>query len=325
MAAINRIETIVNTERIDCDFERLNGYLFRSPEDDDDVLIQEMAAAQRAGIDVTLVENPPRPSIETGGALLFPNQAQFHPLKYCAGLARAIERACDAQIEGRYATVDAFARDLDALRKSSRVQRMAYQGAVIAAVLMVALAGLEVRARIAGDRRGPVAWFGPLSGGSVNPVNNPVIAVLPFRNLSSEPGHDLLVDSVTSGLIGQLAIIDGLQVKSQHSSFMLRNATITDVGKRLGVNLAVEGDAQLAKNTLLVRVALVSVADDRQLWSGTVERHLKSEGDIVSVVEEVTRTLVNRSRGSCALAQAATMGSQRSPLRNSDRMLVSSR
>jgi serine/threonine-protein kinase len=211
-------------------------------------------------------------------------------------LARAIERACDAQIEGRYATVDAFARDLDALRKSSRVQRMAYQGAVIAAVLMVALAGLEVRARIAGDRRGPVAWFGPLSGGSVNPVNNPVIAVLPFRNLSSEPGHDLLVDSVTSGLIGQLAIIDGLQVKSQHSSFMLRNATITDVGKRLGVNLAVEGDAQLAKNTLLVRVALVSVADDRQLWSGTVERHLKSEGDIVSVVEEVTRTLVNRLR-----------------------------
>ena len=92
LTAINRMETIVNSERMDCDFERLNGYLFRTPDEDDDVLVREMAAAQRAGIDATLVDNPPKPSLETGGALLFPNQAQFHPLKYCAGLARAIER-----------------------------------------------------------------------------------------------------------------------------------------------------------------------------------------------------------------------------------------
>ena len=91
MTAINRIETIVNSERIDCDFERLNGYLFQVPDGDED-LLREMAAAQRAGIDAALVDNPPKPSLETGRCLLFPNQAQFHPLKYCAGLARAIER-----------------------------------------------------------------------------------------------------------------------------------------------------------------------------------------------------------------------------------------
>jgi glycine/D-amino acid oxidase-like deaminating enzyme/nitrite reductase/ring-hydroxylating ferredoxin subunit len=92
MTAINRMETIVNSERIDCDFERLNGYLFLAPGEDDDVLVRELAAAQRAGIDAALVDRPPRPSMETGRCLLFPNQAQVHPLKYCAGLARAIER-----------------------------------------------------------------------------------------------------------------------------------------------------------------------------------------------------------------------------------------
>ena len=92
MTAINRIETIVGTEKLDCDFERLNGYLFLAPGDEDDLLVRELAAAQRAGIDAALVTNAPRPSFDTGRCLLFPNQAQFHPLRYIAGLARAIQR-----------------------------------------------------------------------------------------------------------------------------------------------------------------------------------------------------------------------------------------
>jgi glycine/D-amino acid oxidase-like deaminating enzyme/nitrite reductase/ring-hydroxylating ferredoxin subunit len=54
--------------------------------------VQELAAAQRVGIDAALVDRAPQPSLETGPCLLFPNQAQFHPLKYLAGLARAIQR-----------------------------------------------------------------------------------------------------------------------------------------------------------------------------------------------------------------------------------------
>ena len=92
MTAINRIETIVASEKIDCDFERLNGYLFLSPGDEEETLVRELAAAQRAGIDAALVNRAPQPSLETGQCLLFPNQAQFHPLKYLSGLARAIQR-----------------------------------------------------------------------------------------------------------------------------------------------------------------------------------------------------------------------------------------
>ena len=92
MTAINRIETIVASEGIDCDFERLNGYLFLAPDDDEETLARELAAAQRVGIDAALVNRAPQPSLETGSCLLFPNQAQFHPLRYLAGLARAITR-----------------------------------------------------------------------------------------------------------------------------------------------------------------------------------------------------------------------------------------
>jgi glycine/D-amino acid oxidase-like deaminating enzyme/nitrite reductase/ring-hydroxylating ferredoxin subunit len=92
LTAINRIETIVASEKIECDFERLNGYLFLSPGDEEETLVRELAAAQRAGIDAALVSRAPQPSLETGQCLLFPNQAQFHPLKYLSGLARAIQR-----------------------------------------------------------------------------------------------------------------------------------------------------------------------------------------------------------------------------------------
>jgi glycine/D-amino acid oxidase-like deaminating enzyme/nitrite reductase/ring-hydroxylating ferredoxin subunit len=92
MTAINRMETVIASEKIECDFERLNGYLFRAEDDGLDVLAGELAAAQRAGIDAALVNDAPRPSLDTGPCLLFPNQAQFHPLKYLAGLSRAIQR-----------------------------------------------------------------------------------------------------------------------------------------------------------------------------------------------------------------------------------------
>ncbi len=92
-AAIDRIEAIVKQEKIDCDFERLDGYLFVPPGDSSEVLDKELDAAHRAGLaGVTRVERAPL-DFDTGPALRFPRQAQFHPMKYLGGLARAFEKA----------------------------------------------------------------------------------------------------------------------------------------------------------------------------------------------------------------------------------------
>jgi glycine/D-amino acid oxidase-like deaminating enzyme/nitrite reductase/ring-hydroxylating ferredoxin subunit len=92
-AAIDRIETIVAEEKIDCDFERLDGYLFVPPGDSRKILDDELAAAHRAGLtSVARVERAPLDDFDTGPSLRFPRQGQFHPLKYLVSLARAIER-----------------------------------------------------------------------------------------------------------------------------------------------------------------------------------------------------------------------------------------
>jgi glycine/D-amino acid oxidase-like deaminating enzyme/nitrite reductase/ring-hydroxylating ferredoxin subunit len=90
-AAVNRIEAIVRVEGIDCDFERLDGYLFPSAQDDPANIDREYEAARRAGLaDVQRIDRVPVATFNAGPALRFPQQAQFHPLKYIAGLARAI-------------------------------------------------------------------------------------------------------------------------------------------------------------------------------------------------------------------------------------------
>jgi glycine/D-amino acid oxidase-like deaminating enzyme/nitrite reductase/ring-hydroxylating ferredoxin subunit len=90
-AAINRIEAIINELKIDCDFVRVNGYLFLAPEDEPIILERELAAARRAGL---LADMVPRAPIDnaTGPAICFPNQARFHPLKYLAAVAEAFKQ-----------------------------------------------------------------------------------------------------------------------------------------------------------------------------------------------------------------------------------------
>ncbi|HVE65588.1 MAG TPA: FAD-dependent oxidoreductase [Thermoanaerobaculia bacterium] len=90
-AAVDSIEENVRREGISCSFERLDGYLFVAPGDSTDTLEKELEAAHEAGQrDVELVTKVPV-SFETGPALRFPRQGQFHILEYVKGLARAIE------------------------------------------------------------------------------------------------------------------------------------------------------------------------------------------------------------------------------------------
>ena len=93
-AAIAEIERIVHHESIDCDFDRVDGYLFDAPGSDPDHLGHELEAARRAGLSgAEFAKLAPIPFLEGVPCLRFPNQGQFHPLKYLNGLASAISAA----------------------------------------------------------------------------------------------------------------------------------------------------------------------------------------------------------------------------------------
>jgi len=92
-AAIDKVESIINQERIDCEWLRVDGYLFLPTNGRVQVLEDELPAAHRAGLtNIRRLERAPLDFWDTGPCLHFPEQGQFHPLKYLTGLAHAIER-----------------------------------------------------------------------------------------------------------------------------------------------------------------------------------------------------------------------------------------
>ncbi|MEO5568564.1 MAG: FAD-dependent oxidoreductase [Gemmatimonadaceae bacterium] len=105
-SAIHRMEMIVKSENIDCDFRRVDGYLFAARPGQVEALDKELAAAHRAGlVDVRRIDRAPIAGFETGPALRFPEQGQLHSLKYLAGLAKAItsrggEIYCGSHVSG---------------------------------------------------------------------------------------------------------------------------------------------------------------------------------------------------------------------------------
>lgn len=87
--AIRKIERLVQQYRIDCDFEKKAAYVYTQDLDLAGQVEKEAEVARRLGLPAELVNTTDLP-FDVRAALRFDNQAQFHPTKYVAGLARTI-------------------------------------------------------------------------------------------------------------------------------------------------------------------------------------------------------------------------------------------
>ena len=215
--------------------------------------------------------------------------------------ARPDHRARDRSAAGgRYASADALAADLAALQPRPALARLPYAIAAAAVLLLIAGLGWEAAGRRVGSSRTPSALLAGVAGrnagaaGHVIP-SQPIIAVLPFENLSDEPGSGDFVDGLTDEIIRNLAVIQGLQVRSRTSSFAFKDKPrdLRGVGRQLGVNLVVDGSVLRSGNKLRINAQLILVAGDVVLWSEGFDRELK---DIFVIQDDISRAIVNKLR-----------------------------
>lgn len=85
-AAVEAYERIIRQERVDCDFREADAYVYS---EDEKKLKQEVEAAQSLGIHASIEYHPEIP-VSCAGAVRFPGQAEFHPLKFIGALARQL-------------------------------------------------------------------------------------------------------------------------------------------------------------------------------------------------------------------------------------------
>jgi TolB-like protein/Flp pilus assembly protein TadD len=121
------------------------------------------------------------------------------------------------------------------------------------------------------------------------------IAVLPLANLSQDPTDDYFADGLTGEIIRDLAVMDGMVVRSQTSSFAYKGKprSVRQVGEELGADYVLEGSVLRAGKQLRINAQLVRVRDDAPLWSGRYDRELT---DVFAIQDEISRGIVNSLR-----------------------------
>lgn len=97
-AGLGQVAGLVDELGIDCDFERQSAFTFTERRAGVSKIRAEVAAAQRAGLDARFRKTTELP-FPVAAAVELPNQAMFHPRKYCLALAAAIRGDSSAIFE----------------------------------------------------------------------------------------------------------------------------------------------------------------------------------------------------------------------------------
>jgi len=131
------------------------------------------------------------------------------------------------------------------------------------------------------------------------------IAVLPFRNMSPAGDTEYFSDGMTEEIIHSLSAVSGLRVAARSSSFAFkgRNDDVRQIGRELGVTMALEGSVRQSGTRLRVTAQLVNVEDGYDLWSNRWDRELS---DIFAVQDEIAEAIASTLK--LRLAEATPTG-----------------
>ena len=118
----------------------------------------------------------------------------------------------------------------------------------------------------------------------------PVVAVLPFTNMSSASEDEYFSDGLTEDIITELARFRDLRVISRNSTFQYkgRSVDVAEIGAVLGAGFVVEGSVRRAGNQLRITAQLVECANGTHLWA---ERYDRDMQDLFALQDELTRTI----------------------------------
>ncbi len=144
--------------------------------------------------------------------------------------------------------------------------------------IAVGAAALVILAAIASFTLGP--QHGPAS-----------VAVLPFRNLGSDPDDAAFGDGMSEELSTALSNVAGLRVVGTASAVAVaaRDPAPTAIGKALAVGAVVEGTVRRAGGRWRVAAHLVNTRTGYDLWS---EQYESDAGDVFAVQDQITRAIV---------------------------------
>ena len=130
--------------------------------------------------------------------------------------------------------------------------------------------------------------------GDVGKSNTPKmsIAVLPFVNMSDDPGNEYFSDGLSEEILNLLVKTPGLKVIARTSSFAFKgkNEDLRDIGQKLGVKTMLEGSVRKSGERVRITAQLIDVSDGAHIWSDTYNRTMT---DIFTIQDDVAAAIID--------------------------------
>jgi TolB-like protein/DNA-binding winged helix-turn-helix (wHTH) protein len=132
-----------------------------------------------------------------------------------------------------------------------------------------------------------------LAGGA--PISRVTLAVLPFKNLGSDPEREYLADGLTGETSASIAQIDPerLSVKGRTLRYKGTTKTVAEIGQELSVDYLLESAIRAEGARLRVTAALIRVRDQEYVWSQTYEREPAS---LLGLQKELSTAIAEQVR-----------------------------
>jgi adenylate cyclase len=143
------------------------------------------------------------------------------------------------------------------------------------------------------------------SASPIQPFSAPrlSIVVLPFANLSNDPGQEYFADGVTEDLTTDVARIEGSLVISRNTAFTYKGKPVDArrIGRELGVRYVLEGSVQRSEKQIRVNAQLVDAETGAHLWAERFDRDI---GDLFALQNEITARIARSLQSQLAIAEA---------------------
>ncbi len=137
-----------------------------------------------------------------------------------------------------------------------------------------------------------------------SPASRPMLVVLPFANMTGDPGQDYFADGITEDVTTALSHLRWFSVIARNSAFTYkgRAVDVRQVGRDLGVGYVLEGSIRKAGNRVRISAQLCETEAGAQVWTGRFDGDL---ADIFDLQDRLTEAVVGAIEPSLRLAEVA--------------------
>jgi adenylate cyclase len=134
--------------------------------------------------------------------------------------------------------------------------------------------------------------------------DKPSIAVLPFANMSGDPGQEYFVDGMVEEIITALSRVRSLLVVAGNSSFTYKGQAVDvkQVGRELGVRYVLEGSVRKGGNRVRITAQLIDAIGGAHLWADHFDGPLE---DVFGLQDKVASSVAGVIEPTLEVAETA--------------------